>query len=101
MCHDSSSEEEASTSQVSSIIDKQLKQDERKIQAQVKLLLLGSHPSPSNHSLGESQLIQVTRCRRQWKINDPQGTFNFSTVICKLMQSSKCGCSMSLMPELL
>lgn len=47
MCHDSSSEEEASTSQVSSVIDKQLKQDERKTQKQVKLLLLGSHPSPS------------------------------------------------------
>jgi len=50
MCHGSSSEEEASTSQVSSVIDKQLKSDERKIQSQVKLLLLGSHPSPSTVS---------------------------------------------------
>ena len=50
MCHGSSSEEEASTSQVSSVIDKQLKSDERKIHSQVKLLLLGSHPSPSTVS---------------------------------------------------
>ena len=47
MCHGSSTEEEASTSQVSSVIDKQLKAEERKIHSQVKLLLLGSNPCPS------------------------------------------------------
>jgi len=60
MCHGSSSEEEASTSQVSSVIDKQLKSDERKIQSQVKLLLLGSHPSPLCRILGHPQLTRVT-----------------------------------------
>ena len=47
MCGSSSSEEDTSSSQLSSVIDKQLRTDERKIQSQVKLLLLGSYPSPS------------------------------------------------------
>lgn len=73
MCHGSSSEEEASTSQVSSVIDKQLKTEERKVQSQVKLLLLGSNPCPST-VFRETCTDTTDRCGRQWEINDPQGT---------------------------
>ena len=41
MCIGSSPEKEVSDSQVSSVIDRHLKQDERRINSQVKLLLLG------------------------------------------------------------
>jgi hypothetical protein len=41
MCIGSSPEKEISDSQTSTAIDRQLKQDERKINSQVKLLLLG------------------------------------------------------------
>lgn len=41
MCGGSSTEEEVSTSQVSNSIDKSIKQEEKKLHSQVKLLLLG------------------------------------------------------------
>jgi hypothetical protein len=53
-CAASSSEEDSSKSQVSSVIDKQLKHDERKVQSQVKLLLLGLCPCPSIRIRGHS-----------------------------------------------
>jgi hypothetical protein len=41
MCGGSSTEEAVSSSQVSNSIDKSIKHEEKKIQSQVKLLLLG------------------------------------------------------------
>lgn len=54
MCFGSSSapEEETATSQLSNTIDKQIKQEERKAQSQVKLLLLGSCSQASFPKLG-------------------------------------------------
>lgn len=44
MCTGSSSEKDASDSQVSSGIDRQIRHDERRLNSQVKLLLLGWQP---------------------------------------------------------
>jgi hypothetical protein len=53
MCTGSSSEKDASESQVSNSIDRTLKQEERKLNSQVKLLLLGLSPPPLNPIAGD------------------------------------------------
>jgi hypothetical protein len=80
MCTGSSSEEEASTSQVSNSIDKQLKHEEKKLHSQVKLLLLGSFPI---QVYGPHILNKGFRDWRKWQVHSSQG--NFPSVFCGLI----------------
>jgi hypothetical protein len=68
-CCTGSSSEEDSGSSASAIIDKQLKQDEKKVHSQVKLLLLGWSPLISFFRDG----TDPDRCGRKWQVDDTQG----------------------------
>lgn len=74
MCTGSSSDKDVSSSQISGSIDKQIKQDEKKLHSQVKLLLLGmAYPALVVYM---RVLTRVNRFRRKREVDHTKGTLH-------------------------